>query len=236
LGAGKAMTKRKIIFPIIILTLFLSVALVQPTSAESPKNSEKMVTIWMPKITSEDYFVQITVTNEQIQTYYDKLYAIYETVNISTAQESQMGSEITQEEWDDIKSSLNDFIISIKTIDETFPNINTKQLVTDVIDAFFNPLAGFFPPNPVISIGTGATWIPLYNYESFIGYMFRPMLTRYFFGFSKVGGLLSTYLKIGTYFKLVLGFKGLFINFGDIGFDQIIGPTIYIGRALFVRT
>ena len=230
------MAKIKKIVPILVFLLFLNITLIQPIPADSPKNSGQIVTIWLPKITSDDYFVQITVTEEQIQTYYDILYAIISSINMSILEESQMGKEISQDEWDTIKLTINDFINSVKTIDENFPNINLEQLVTDIIGAFFNPFLGFFPPRPVISIGIGISWIPLYKYESFIGYMFRPMLTRYVFGFSRVGGLLSNYLKIGTYFKLILGFEGLYINFGDLGNNQIIGPTIYIGRALYVRT
>ena len=230
------MAKIKKIIPIIVLLLLLNISLVQPIPADNPKNSGQILTIWLPKITSDDYFVQISVTEDQIQTYYDILYTVYDSINISILEESPMGKEISLEEWDTIKHNINDFIISVKSIDENFPNINIEQLVTDIIDAFFNPFLGFFPPRPVISFGIGVTWIPFYKYETFIGYMFRPMLTRYVFGFSRVGGLLSNYLKIGTYFKLILGFKGLYINFGDLGNNQIIGPTVYIGRALYVRT
>jgi len=230
------MAKIKKIVPILVFLLLLNIALAQPIPANSPKNSGQMLTIWLPKITTEDYFVQITVTEEQIQSYYDILYTIIDSINMSILEDSPLGEEISEEEWDTIKFTINDFITSVKSIDENFPNINTDQIVTDIIDAFFNPFSGFFPPRPIISIGTGITWIPLYKYESFMGYMLRPMLTRYVFGISRVGGLLSNYIKIGTYFKLILGFKGLYINFGDLGNDRIIGPTIYIGRALYVRT
>ena len=221
---------------IFILILLLNISFAQPLHADTPKNSDQMATIWMPRITEDNYFTQITITTEQIQTFYYELYDIFDSINISMAKTSPSGNEITQEEWIFIKENISNFVISIKSIDENFPNINIEQIITDVIEGFFNPFVGFLPPRPIISIGTGATWIPLYQYESFIGFMLRPMLTRFVFGFSKVGGLLSTYWKLGTYFEMILGFKGLFINFGNIGYDQVIGPTIYIGRALYVRT
>lgn len=227
---------RKNIIPILVVILLFNLVFSPSIGAESPKNPGDTLTIWMPDITEDDYFVQIKVSKEEKHTFYDKLNTIFEAINSSTSIDSPEGKKITMKEWENITISLNDFINSIKLLDENFPNVDTKQLVSDIIDAFFNPLAGFLPPEPVISIGSGFTWIPFYGYESFFGMMLRPMFTRHILGFTKIGGLISTYTKFGTYSMITIGFTGLFINFGDIGFDRILGPTIYIGSALFVRT
>lgn len=227
---------RKNIIPILVVILLFNLVFSPSIGAESPKNPGDTLTIWMPDITEDDYFVQIEVSSEEKQIFYDKLNAILETINSSISTESPEGKEITKKEWEDISTSLDDFINSIKVLDEYFPDVDTKQLVSDIIDSFFDPFAGFFPPEPVISIGSGFTWIPFYGYESFFGMMLRPMFTRHILGFTKIGGLLSTYTKFGTYSMTMIGFAGLFISFGDIGFDRILGPTIYIGSALFVRT
>jgi len=223
---------RKLI-PIAVVFLFLGIAIAPSISAGE---QEYILTIWMPGVTQDDYFTQIQVSLEDLQIFIDNLGAILDVINTTMSFDSPGGTAITYEEWQQIGISVNDFTNSIRALDVNFPNVDTKQLVSDIIDAFFNPLAGFLPPEPVISIGSGFTWIPFYGYESFFGMMLRPMFTRYFLGFSKIGGLISTYTKFGTYSMITIGFTGLFINFGDVGFDRILGPTIYIGKALVVRT
>lgn len=229
------MKRKKSLISFLVILSFLNIALMQPVHAEDPTNTGQTLTIWMPDITQDDYFIQKTISKEDIITINDKLFDILDLFNSAISPESPGGSEITMEEWDEIKISLKDFIQSINSLDETITITNIDQLITDIIDDILNPTAGVFLPHPMISIGLGATWIPSYNYETFVGVMVRPMITRYCIGFSKVGGLMSSYIKIGRYFNLVFGFRGLFINLGDIGFNRIIGPTIYIGRAFIVR-
>lgn len=229
------MSRKKRIVPFFFILLLLNIALMQPAHAEDIKDSRQKLTIWMPDITQDDYFIQTTINKEDINSINNKLFDLLDLFYLSISLESPGGSEITLEEWDVIKVNLRYFIESISSLDETLTITNIDQLINDVVDAIINPVAGGFLPNPVISIGLGSTWIPFYDYESFLGVMLRPMITRYCIGFSKVGGLTSTNIILGRYFKLVFGFRGLFINLGDIGFNRIIGPTIYIGRAYMVR-
>jgi len=229
------MNRKKRIIPFFFILLLLNIALMQPIHAEDLKDKGQMLTIWMPDITHDDYFIQTTIYKEDIQSINNKLFEILDLFYSSISPESLGGSEIVLEEWDEIKLNLRYFIQSISSLDETLTITNVEQLIDDIVDAILNPVVGLFPPNPVISIGLGTTWIPFYDYETFVGVMLRPMITRYCIGFSNVGGPASTNIIIGRYFKLVIGFRGLFINFGDIGFNRIIGPTIYIGRAYIVR-
>jgi len=229
------MKRKKSLISFLIILSFLNIALIQPVHAEDPTNTGQTLTIWMPDITQDDYFIQKAISKEDIITINNKLFDILDLFNSAISPESPGGSEITMEEWDEIKISLKSFIKSINLLEETLTITNIDQLINDIVDAIINPTAGVFLPHPIISIGLGATWIPSYNYETFVGVMVRPMITRYCIGFSKVGGLMSSYIKIGRYFNLVFGFRGLFINLGDIGFNRIIGPTIYIGRAFIVR-
>lgn len=229
------MNRKKRLVPFFFILLFINIALIQPIHAEDQKDPGQMLTIWMPDITQDDYFVQTTIYKGDIKSINDKLFEILDLFYLSISSESPGGSEIVMEEWDEIKLDLKYFIESICLLDETLTITNIDQLINDVVDALINPVGGLFFSNPVISIGVGTTWIPFYDYETFIGLMLRPMITRYCIGFSKLGGLTSTNIILGRYFKLVLGFRGLFINLGDIGFNRIIGPTIYIGRAYMVR-
>ena len=88
---------------------------------------------------------------------------------------------------------------------------------------------------PFFSAGIGFTWIPFYGYETILGLMLRPMLTRYRFRFSHVGVLTQTDFTIGQHLMINICFCGLFINLGDIVSERVIGPTVYIGTVFFYK-
>ena len=233
---GNKITKgRKNTIPVIIAALFITILFSPSFSAEEPLNQNQKLTIWLPDITQDDYFTQIQVSFEDLQIFIDDIGAILDVINTTMSPESQEGGTITNEEWQQIGISVNDFIKTIKLFDKNFPNVNTKQLLSDMIEAFFNPLGGFLRPRPIFSVGIGFTWIPFYGYESFMGSMFRPILSRYILGFTYIGGILDKHFMIGSYTTIKLCFSGLFINFGDIGRERVIGPTMFIGTVLFSR-
>ena len=203
MGVGKIKRIRKKLFTIIVISIFISIIFTDAVCAEDPKQK---LTICLPGVTEDNYSVQLDVTKEEYQSIYYKLNVLLEVINSSVSQESPEGAEITIEEWQEIAVSINDIINSIKLLDENFPNYNTEQLVTDIIDALFDPLGGFFRPEPVISFGFGFTIIPFYNYDTFFGIVIRPMFTRYIFGYTRIGGLLSHYRKIGSYSMLSIMF------------------------------
>ena len=131
---------------------------------------------------------------------------------------------------------MSDVIDSIKSLDENFPDIDFEQLIIKIVNSFLNPVSSIFVFHPMISAGIGFTWIPFYDYETFMGIVVRPMFTRYIFGAIRSGGFLQRYFMIGSFPVFTIRFIGIFINLGGIGQNKIIGPTIYIGTAARVRT
>lgn len=226
--------KSKIItFAVSILFIFL---LFSPSiQSKEPVNRDNLLTIWMPEITEDDYFTQISVSNEQKQTFIAILGDVLDVINSSMAPGSPEGLKITYEEWQTIGIVVNEFIDSIRSLDENFPDIDIRELISNLIEGFFRPFTGFLLPEPMFSAGISFTWIPFYGYESFIGVMLRPMFTRHIFGYSRVGGILGRFYKIGTYSMFLIRFIGIFINFGDIGKEFTIGPTMYLGTVFFSR-
>ena len=83
---------------------------------------------------------------------------------------------------------------------------------------------GFDIFTPIISVGQGCSWIPLYPGEAFLGMMLRPIFVLYpMVGYT---GSLSANLipprieywdLVGPQVFMAWGFTGLYINFGKIG-------------------
>lgn len=204
--------------------------------AKKTLDKEQLMTVWMPGVTPDNYMARVTLSDEQYQTFKDKLANILVVINNTISSDSDEGSTITNDEWQQIFNSVDVFINTVKSVVTNFPDVDVNQIFMDAINAQIDPFAGFMHPAGVISVGVGFTIIPFYNYESFVGLIFRPIFSRYIFGFSRLGGLISSHSIIGRYKMAILRFNGLFINFGDIGFDKIIGPQIYIGRASFGKS
>lgn len=223
---------------LVVIAFLINIAFLPSIDAKTPSNQEgeQVMTVWMPGVTPDDYMAQVTLSDEQYQTFKDKLAYILIVINTTISEESEEGLTITQTEWQQIFNSIDDFVDTIKSTVSDFPDVNVDQIVLDAINAMIDPLAGFIHPAGVISVGVGFTIIPFYGYESFFGTMLRPMFSRYMFGFSRLGGLLSYHRIIGRYKMTILRFSGLFINLGGIGFDKIIGPQIFIGRASFGKS
>ena len=88
----------------------------------------------------------------------------------------------------------------------------------------------------IFSVGRGVTWIPFYDYEAFLGVMLRPIFITHTLGFT--AALHFNMLppraeygdRLGIYRLSTIAFVGLFINFGDIAFDRVMGPVLCIGK------
>ena len=106
------------------------------------------------------------------------------------------------------------------------------------IPKFLNPNIAFLVP--VISIGSGFSYIPFYPGEAFIGFMFRPIFLQYFlFGytasinFNLIPPRLEYWDLVGTQTAMILGFTGIYIDFGKIGYG-IPNMQFMLGESLFV--
>jgi len=222
----------------VIALLFLTITFSSTITAES--NKENLMTIWMPGITDDNYKTQKTIPQLESQTFYNQLNNSLTLIENAMSLTSPGSITITTEEWNEIKTSVNNLVSFIKTLDENFPELDTQKFISDIVASLLNPSDKFLKPIPVFSVGRGFTWIPFYDYESFQGTMLRPIFTQYQFGFTTLLDLtllppsFAKHIMLGTHRMISIGFSGIFINFGDIGIDRALGPMIFIGLA-YVR-
>ncbi len=106
------------------------------------------------------------------------------------------------------------------------------------IPQFLSPKFAFLVP--VISVGSGFSYIPLYPGEAFIGFMLRPIFLQYFlFGYTAsinfhfIPPRLEYWDMVGTQTAMILGFVGIYIDFGKIGYG-IPNMQFMLGESLFV--
>jgi len=226
----------KKLIPIGVVLLFVGIAFVPSASAANPgaKGDEKTLTIWLPGITEDDFTMQVTISGEQL----DELTATMDNF-LDYAELAMEDNEINIGEWAEFKTLTNDMITIIKEIiGEEFPDVDTDELVEEIASAFIGPPQVWALRSPIFSIGRGFTWIPFYNYESFMGVMIRPMFITHTLGFTAVvhANLFPPRLeyadRLGMYRFRTMGFIGLFINLGDVGVDRIKGPVLLIGKGL----
>ena len=154
------------------------------------------------------------------------------TVNILEADAQRLASkyEKAQEAVKIIKSSSNDDERNkaIQTI-EDFLNELVKlgilpaSFVAQFIPNFLNPKFDLMPP--LISFGSGFSFIPLYPGEAFIGFMFRPIIVQYFLlgytaslSFHLLPPRIEYWDMVGTQTMIICGFVGAYIDFGKIGY------------------
>lgn len=231
----------KKLIPIGVVILFVGIAFVPSASAASPRSSgdEKTLTIWIPAsssnlpgITEDDFTIQVTVSGEQL----DELTAAMKNFT-DYAELAMEDNKINIGEWAEFKTLTNDMLTIVKEIvGELFPDVDTDELVEEIISTFMGPLRGWTLRAPIFSIGRGYTWIPFYKYESFMGVMIRPMFITHTLGFTAVvhANLFPFRLeyadRLGMYRIRTMGFVGLFINLGDVGVDKIKGPVLLIGK------
>ncbi len=106
-------------------------------------------------------------------------------------------------------------------------NILTAEYATYVANMLFwpcGPSHGFDIFAPVISVGQGCSWIPLYPGEAFLGIMLRPIFVLYpLVGYTASLGVnllpprIEYWDLVGPQVFMAWGFAGIYLNFGKIG-------------------
>ncbi len=151
--------------------------------------------------------------------------------------------KITEEEKDEIKAHVNDLIESLNTIlrSNDLDPINSEWL--------FNELFETEPGrSTIISVGVGYAFIPFYDYETFLGIMFRPIWLWYppiFLGGGGYSGNLNINIfpprieygdRLGSHVVRTTVFSGLYINIGELGYNAKLfgGAMIMLGQARVV--
>jgi len=150
--------------------------------------------------------------------------------------------KLTPEEIELIKTNINGVVDSLNTIlvNQGLKPISSNWLVRE----FFETELG---RSSIMSVGIGYAFIPFYDYETFIGIMFRPIWLLYppivLGGGGYTGNLNVNVLpprieygdRLGSHLVRTTVFSGLYINIGDLGYDNIFGGLmILIGRARVV--
>ena len=225
----------KTIIPIAVVLLFLGIAISPGISAEEPEPREitNIISVWMPGVTKDDYSAEVELTQEQLDDVNNSIQNLYDSILAARDEDSLEGETITDTEWEKIRQDAYVILYFFEALlGEDFPLGAAKSTVCQVISNLITPLRWL--RQPIFSVGFGITWIPFYDYESFLGKLLRPVWIRHFLGYSisirpnpfpppilfgKTG-----YHKVRSMFYI-----GLMINFGKLGFDRRIGPQLLVG-------
>ena len=152
--------------------------------------------------------------------------------------------QITPDEKTEIITRVSSLIEALNQvlIENNLEEINPNYLWREMFD-----LGG--TRSTIVSVGIGYAFIPFYDYETFFGVMLRPMWLLYPPWFMLNGGYtgnLNINLfpprieygdRLGGHIVRTTFFSGLYLNIGDLGYDNIFGgPMILLGRARVVMS
>ena len=225
----------KTIIPIAVVLLFLGIAISPGISAEEPEPREitNIISVWMPGVTKDDYSAEVELTQEQLDKVNNSIQNLYDTLLAARDENSLEGETITETEWEDIRQSAYIILYFFEALlGEDFPLGEAKSTICQVISNLISPL--FWLRQPIFSVGFGITWIPFYDYETFLGKLLRPVWIRHFLGCSisirpNPFPPIIPYCKKGFHKVRSMFFIGLMINFGKLGFERRIGPQLLVG-------
>ncbi|MEM2935367.1 MAG: hypothetical protein QXF32_03285 [Candidatus Thermoplasmatota archaeon] len=193
------------------LALAVMVALVATPFISAGSNKKEMpvgVTIISPTGSAKKT-VQILETDAQrIASKYEKA---QEAVKI-------IKSSSNEDEKNKAIQIIEDFLNELVKL-----GILPANFVASFIPNFLNPKFDLMPP--LISFGSGFSYIPLYPGEAFLGFMFRPIIIQYFLlgytaslSFHLLPPRIEYWDMVGTQTMIICGFVGAYIDFGKIGY------------------
>ena len=230
------------LIPVAVVLLFLGIAFVPAVTAQQSPSQTKTLTIWMPGITDDNFKTQIVVSDLELKEIEDALEGFLDVVEAAMAEGSPGDETITFGEWETIKDSTINAVETVKIVVDAhggeFPDLDVETYVESCVASFFNPISWLLGRSPIFSLGRGYVWIPFYDYETFIGWMIRPIFITHTLGFSAVVHINSIPFRIeyadrlGAYRLRTMLFGGIFINLGDVGLDRIKGPVLLIGKGV----
>lgn len=225
-----------LILLIVILALIIPSSSIIAGSLQSP-TSTKTLSVYMNDVNGYDYSTKKILTDQEYIELNSTMTTLLDSTNYTMDDSSPDGKNITVLEWDEIQNGIIIVLDKIKAlIGPGFPFEIILAYLISLINLFHGPL--YVIRQPLLSFGIGITWLPFYDYETFIGKMLRPIRMRHLFGFSATARLNPfrlgfPYWRFGPQRVKTFLFRGLLINFAELGIDRIIGPQLLIGYGVF---
>lgn len=225
------------------LAVIIIIAITTPSSTiiagniQKPTESKKTISILMKDVDEKDCLIQKEVSDKKYKQLNILVNDVLAYANTTIDENSPDGKNISDAEWDEIEKGIIKIIDIIKVVvGDEFPYETTKTFIMSLINLFHGPL--YIIRQPLLSIGIGISWIPHYDYETFIGRMIRPVFIRHIIGFSATARLNPfqlgfVYWCFGLQRVRTFLFRGLLINFADLGINRLIGPQLLIGYGVF---
>ncbi|RLF47319.1 MAG: hypothetical protein DRN29_02830 [Thermoplasmata archaeon] len=195
----------------ILLSLSLMPAIANMNTEEQERGTVRCYIIGPGKLVKRE--ARITV--EEASIIVDKL---QKAVYAYQPYRNRENMELTDEEKEEIEKLFDDALAELKKANILPADIDAKAigLLPDFGIGFLNP---------ILSLGIGYSYIPLYPGEAFIGFMLRPIFVQYFFlgytgciNFRLVPPRMEYWDWMGTQTFMILGFVGIYLDFADIGF------------------
>lgn len=221
---------------IVILVLIIPSSSIIAGNLQSTTES-KTLSVYMNDVNGYDYSTKKVITNEEYNELNATMSSLLDSAKYTMDDNSPDGKNITILEWDDIQNGIIKVIEKIKAlIGPNFPFAITIAFLISLINLFHGPL--YLIRQPLLSFGIGITWLPFYDYETFLGKMLRPIRMRHLLGFSATARLNPfrlgfPYWYFGPQRVKTFLFRGLLINFAELGIGRIVGPQLLIGYGVF---
>jgi hypothetical protein len=232
---------KKAIVPIIVAVLFLTLAFNPSTAKETPTEEDEIVlNIALADSTGLNEF-SITLTQTEIT-------ALEENMNTfkTTCEELRPfeDKDIDEEEKTTLKEKITNVVDSLNSVivAKGFDPIETNFIFKEMFETELGR-------STIASVGRGFTFIPFYDYETFLGVMLRPMWLFYPPIFLGGGGYTGNFNvnvfpprieygdRLGCHIVRTTVFTGLYVNIGKLGFSTWFnGGIILLGSARVVMT
>ena len=233
-------SKRKNLLKTIVV--FIVILIIIPSSTIIASNSQtptqnKILSVIMNDVDGEDYSIKKEVSEEEFNELNVSVSNLLILSKNTLNDNSPGGKNITANEWDYIQNAIIKIVDLINAVIGTiFPYAIILAFLLSLINLFHGPL--YIIRQPILSFGLGICWVPFYDYETLIGKMIRPIFIRYLIGFSATARINPfrlgvPYMNFGLHRAYTFLFRGILINFTDLGINRVVGPQLLIGYGVF---
>lgn len=228
----------KKVLPIAVICILLSITFSPTTVADDPTEEDLTLEIGYKDNSGNFFFKELVVSEEDYLEFETK----FEDWN-TFVDECDSDGVMDISELLEFEDRTVDLVEDIKEM--TYDEDLGEYLFPDsiVISSFIHEyllLKGF--SRKLFAFGRGRAWLPFNRHgESFIGMRFLPMKIDYALGYSKTRLInffppsVGTIDRLGTHNVWIIGFVGLYINFGDRYLDRPAGPVLLIGKGLWFK-